>query len=260
MRARSSRSFTCCSNDRALRCTVTSRARSRSPSGADSFSSCSTGPKISVSGVRSSWLTLAKNLVLNPSISRSRSSACCSSPFLRVSSASMATFSLMLRPSGSKKATRPWSSRMGVREKSTMMDFSPCKSPNTSMSRRMKWPCAACSTMLRTCSRASSDTAHQRVSQNGLPTTSSSAMPAPSRAERLISSTVPSTSSRPRNWYMASRMMRANFCLRTSWVSAADSCTPLTEVGLFRFALRSTKATSQYVRTGTTHPAAPPLG
>ena len=232
MRARSRRLFTCWSSDWALRLMAVRRARSRSLRAVASWMSWSTGPRMRVSGVRSSWLTLAKNLVLKPSISLSFSRATCSSPFLRVSSALRSIFSVMLRPSGSRKATWPLSSRMGVREKSMAMVLLPWRSPNTSKSQRTKRPARASPIMSRTRWRTSSDTDHQRASQKGRPTTSARLRPAPSSAAWLISSTVPSTSSRPRNWYMESRMMRAILWRRTSGASSSPSTTPRTEVCL----------------------------
>ena len=65
------------------------------------------GPRISASGVRSSWLTLAKNCVLISSSSRMRSSSPCSSMFFCAISRSCAFFSVMSRPSAQMNTTLP---------------------------------------------------------------------------------------------------------------------------------------------------------
>ena len=79
----SSRSLTCLSSMRALR-TITCAVSRCSRAQSTSRHSCSrsAGPRIRASGVRSSWLTLAKNWVLISSSSRMRSSSPCSSMFL----------------------------------------------------------------------------------------------------------------------------------------------------------------------------------
>ncbi len=78
----SRRSLTCFSSSFALRST-TPRSRTADGDWVGSASRLRTGPRISVSGVRSSWLTLAKNCVFRASSSRvcsySRATSACAS-------------------------------------------------------------------------------------------------------------------------------------------------------------------------------------
>ena len=76
---------------------------------------------MSASGVRSSWLTLAKNCVLISSSSRMRSSSPCSSMFFCAISRSCAFFSVMSRPSAQMNTTLPSSSITGISEASMMI-------------------------------------------------------------------------------------------------------------------------------------------
>ncbi len=73
MREKSRRVLTSLSSRRALRCTSSQRWASDSGSAAAWPSASRAGPRISVSGVRNSWLTLLKNAVLARSISASAS-------------------------------------------------------------------------------------------------------------------------------------------------------------------------------------------
>ena len=72
MREKSSSEFTSLSRRCALRCASSSCSRCAGGSVRASASASSSGPSISVSGVRNSWLTFEKNAVLARSISRQR--------------------------------------------------------------------------------------------------------------------------------------------------------------------------------------------
>jgi hypothetical protein len=77
MREKSSRLFTSRPSRSALRWMTSTSSRTRSPASARASRSSAAGPRIRVSGVRNSWLTLAKNVVFAASSSASSSARCC---------------------------------------------------------------------------------------------------------------------------------------------------------------------------------------
>ena len=93
IREKSSSVFTSLSRRTELRCASSSRSRFAADSPSDSAIASSSGPIISVSGVRNSWLMLAKNCVFSLSSSASSSR-------WRAISRSCAFFSVMSRPFG----------------------------------------------------------------------------------------------------------------------------------------------------------------